>query len=98
MVEAGGEVGAGVVGVGMVEGTVDMITKEIMVDMDAKADMDTKADMATREDMATTKVAMGAMVTTKVDMEDMVSAMPLWQNFCLFTILLKFSISLVKCL
>jgi hypothetical protein len=74
-VEAGGEEGDGVAGVGMVEAMVDMnmITKEVMVvDMDTKADMDTKVDMGTRED-TTTKVVMGVMVTTKVDMEDMVS-------------------------
>ncbi|KAL6660067.1 hypothetical protein ACP70R_002189 [Stipagrostis hirtigluma subsp. patula] len=73
VVEAGAEEeGAGVAGVGMVEGMVDMITtKEVMADMDTKAGMDTKVATATREDMATTKVAMGVMVITKVDMEDM---------------------------
>lgn len=73
-VEAGGEEGVGVAGVGMVEAMVDtnMITKEVMVGMDTKVDMDIKVDMETREDMATTKVVMVVMVTTKVDMEAMV--------------------------
>ncbi|KAF0912895.1 hypothetical protein E2562_019475 [Oryza meyeriana var. granulata] len=71
-VEAEEEEGVGVVGEGMVEGMVDMITtKEVMADMDTRVDMDTKEDMATREGMATTKVAMEGMVTTKVDTEDM---------------------------
>lgn len=80
-VEAGDEEGAGVVGVGM-EAMVDMstTTKVVMVDMDTKEDMDIKVDTATREDMDTTKVVMGVMVTTKVDMEDMVSA----KMICLF--------------
>lgn len=85
-VEAGGEEGDGVAGVGMVEAMVDMntITKEVMVDMDTKADMDIKVDMGTRED-TTTKVVMGVMVTTKVDMEDMVSTrsvcLPYYSSF-----------------
>jgi len=72
-VEAGGEEGAGVAGVVMVEAMVDMnmITKEVMVGMDTKVGMDIKVDMETREDMATTKMVMVAMVTTKVDMEAM---------------------------
>ncbi|TVU48284.1 hypothetical protein EJB05_07914 [Eragrostis curvula] len=70
-VEAGGEDGAGVAGVDMVEGMVDMITKEGTVGMDTKVDTDIKVAMATREDMATTKVVMGVMVMIKVDTEDM---------------------------
>jgi len=79
-VEAGGEEGAGVAGVGMVEAMVDtnMITKEVMVGMDTKVDMDIKVDMETREDMATTKVV---MVTTKVDMEATVCTK---MNACLY--------------
>lgn len=73
--EAGGEEGAGVAGVDMVEAMVDtnmITTKEVMVRMDTKVDMDIKVDMETREDMATTRVVMAVMVITKVDMEDMV--------------------------
>jgi hypothetical protein len=88
--EAEGEEGAGVVGERMVEVMVGMITtKEVMVDMATREGMvttkvgmatrevtaTTKVGMATREVTATTKVAMEAgMVTTKVDMEDMVSS------------------------
>jgi hypothetical protein len=75
--EAEGEEGAGVVGERMVEVMVGMITtKEVMVDMATREGMvTTKVGMAAREVTATTKVAMEAgMVTTKVDMEDMVSS------------------------
>jgi hypothetical protein len=75
--EAEGEEGAGVVGERMVEVMVGMITtKEVMVDMATReGTVTTKVGMATREVTATTKVAMEAgMVTTKVDMEDMVSS------------------------
>jgi hypothetical protein len=100
--EAEGEGGAGVVGEGMVEGMVGMITtKEVMVGMATRegtattkvgmATMEvtatTKVGMATREGTATTKVAMEAgMVMTKVDMGDMVSSAV--DFFCL--LLLKF--------
>lgn len=85
--EAEGEEGAGVVGEGMVEVMVGMITtKEVMVGMATRVGMvttkvgmatmevtaTTKVGMATREGTATTKVAMEAgMVMTKVDMGDM---------------------------